>query len=192
MKDIDAIRLEDAKSYFRTYYAPNNAVMAVVGDFDTKTLLAKVQKYFSDIPRQPAPRPVVNAEPPQQGERRAKFHRPAELPAVTMGYHVGTYRDPDDPALDLLTVYSVAWREWAAVSQTGLRRSDRSGSLGGQRFADRPGLFTFYAQAREGHTAEECETAIYAILDDIAKNGVTERELHKAQNVSRGAMRGVS
>src|SRR5439155_4199506 len=65
MKDIDAIRLEDAKAYFRIYYAPNNAIVAVVGDFDSQKLFADMRRYFADIPRQPTPRPVVNAEPPQ-------------------------------------------------------------------------------------------------------------------------------
>src|SRR5947209_10953418 len=67
MKDIDAIRLEDAKAYFRIHYAPNNAVMSIVGDFNTADLFARITKYFGSIPRQPSSRPVVNAEPPQKG-----------------------------------------------------------------------------------------------------------------------------
>jgi zinc protease len=185
MKDLDAIRLEDARTYFRTYYAPNNAVMAVVGDFDTKTLLAKVQKYFSDIPRQKPPRPVVNAEPPQQGERRIALHRPAELPAVTLAYHVGTYRDADDPALDLLGLILSHGESGRLYRKLVYEDQIAAEASGANESRIDPGLFTFYAQAREGHTTAECEAAIYAILDDIAKNGVTEPELQKAKNVTR-------
>jgi zinc protease len=67
MKDLDAIRLEDAKSYFRTYYAPNNSVVSVVGDFDTQKLFSAMRRYFASIPRQPAPPAVINAEPKQSG-----------------------------------------------------------------------------------------------------------------------------
>lgn len=182
MKDIDAIRLPDATAYFRTYYAPNNAVMLVVGDFDTKTLLAKIKKYFEDIPRQPAPQPVVNAEPKQQGERRIKFHRPAELPAVTIAYHVGSYRDPEDPALDLLSVILSHGESGRLYRKLVYEDQIAAEVSAGNDSRIDPGLFTFYAQAREGHTTEEIEQGIYAILDDIAKNGVTERELQKAKN----------
>jgi predicted Zn-dependent peptidase len=185
MKDLDAIRLEDAQDYFRAYYAPNNAVIAVVGDFNTPALFAKMRRYFGSVPRQPAPRAVVNAEPPQQGERRIAFHRAAELPAVMMGYHVGTLRDPDDPALDVLDTIlshgesSRLYRRLIYEKQIAAEVSSSNESR-----LD-PGLFTFYAQAQLGHTAAECEAAIYAVLDDVQKNGVTDRELQKAKNVLR-------
>src|SRR5262249_15190275 len=94
MKDIDAIRLEDAKAYFRTHYAPNKAVVGPVGASDTATFMAKMQQYSSSTPRKAPSRRVVNAEPPQRGERRVKLVRPAELPAVMLAYHIGSFKDP--------------------------------------------------------------------------------------------------
>lgn len=185
MKDIDAIRLEDAKEYFKIHYAPNNAVVAVVGDFNTKELFAKMEKYFGDIPAQHPPRPVVNAEPPQRGERRIAFHRAAELPAVTIGYHVGAFKAPDDPALDILDVIlshgesSRLYKGLVYEKQIAASVSSSNDS----RFD--PGLFIFYAQAQQGHTADECEKEIYAVLASIQKNGVTARELQKAKNSLR-------
>ena len=82
MKDLDAIRLEDAQAYFKTYYAPNNAVVCVVGDFDTERLVSSINRYFGDIPRQAPGRPVVNAEPAQSGEKRIicnQYSRQANL-----------------------------------------------------------------------------------------------------------------
>jgi predicted Zn-dependent peptidase len=185
MKDIDAIRLDDAKTYFRTYYAPNNAVICVVGDFDTRSLFAMMRHDYGPIPRQPAPRPVVNAEPPQPGERRIAFHKAAELPAVTIGYHVGTIRDADDPALDLLAVI-LAQGESARLYRSLVydKQIATSVSASNESRLD-PGLFTFYVQAQTGHTAAECEAALYAVLDEIKQSGVTERELQKARNTLR-------
>lgn len=185
MKDIDAITLADAKQYFRIHYAPNNAVVCVCGDFDTPALFAKMRTYFGDIPPQPQPRPVVRDEPTQQGERRSKLYKAAELPAVTIGYHIGTFKDPDDPALDLLSnILSHGESSRLYRSLVYEKQIATSVSASNESRAD-PGLFTFYAQAQPGHTAEECEAAIYAALDDIAKNGVTDRELQKAKNVVR-------
>src|SRR5689334_9932925 len=85
MKDIQAIRLADAKPYFRTFYAPNNAVVAVVGDFRTPDLFASVTRDSPDIPRRPAPPPVTNREPAQEGGARIEYHRAAELPDLQIG-----------------------------------------------------------------------------------------------------------
>lgn len=182
MKDIQAIRLQDAKDYFRTYYAPNNAIVAVVGDFNTASLFEKMKRYFSDIPRQPAPLPVINAEPPQLGERRVDYHRPAELPAVQIGYKGISFKNPDDPTLDILSIIlaggesSRLYRSLVYEKQIAATVSSNNDSR-----ID-PGLFTFYAQAQKGHTTQECEAEIYRILEDIKKSGVTDRELQKAKN----------
>ncbi len=182
MKDIQAIKLADAKAYFRTYYAPNNAVVAVVGDFNTSDLFRRMTLYFSDIPRQPAPPPVVNAEPPQQGERRIEYHRPAELPSVRIGYKSISYKDPADPMLDILaSILSGGESSRLYRSLVYDKQIATSVSASNESRID-PGLFTFYAQTQPPHTTAECEAAIYAVLYDLKKNGVTERELQKAKN----------
>jgi zinc protease len=182
MKDLDAIRLEDAKSYFRTYYAPNNAVVAVVGDFDAARLFGAMRRYFSAIPRQPAPRPVINAEPVQSGEKRVAYHRVAELPAVTIGYKVGSFKHADDPALDLLSVILSGGESSRLYKSLVYERQIATGVSASNQSRIDPGLFIFYAQAQPGHAVAESEKAIYAVLEDIQKNGVSERELQKAKN----------
>ncbi|MCS6774941.1 MAG: pitrilysin family protein [Chloroherpetonaceae bacterium] len=185
MKDLDAIRLEDARAYYRTYYAPNNAVLVLVGAFHTTDLLQKVRRYFGSIPRQPLPPPVVNSEPPQQGERRANLHRPAELPAVMIGYRVGTYRDPDAPALELLQGILSGGESGRLYRQLVYQDQIATEVWASNEARKDPGLFTFYAQARPGRTAAQLEQAIYAVLEDLIRNGVSPRELRKAQNAVR-------
>ena len=64
MEDLNAASVEDVSAFFKTYYAPNNAVIALVGDLDTKATLAKVEKYFGNIPRQENPKRVDLSDPP--------------------------------------------------------------------------------------------------------------------------------
>jgi len=70
MEDLNAASVEDVASFFKTYYAPNNAVIAIVGDVKTTDCLARVRKHFESIPSQPAPAPVDMTEPAQSAERR--------------------------------------------------------------------------------------------------------------------------
>src|SRR5262249_58550555 len=85
MEDLDAASVDDVKQFFKTYYAPNNAVLALVGDLDTKETLAKVKKYFGSIPRQEPPKPVDLTEPEKTAERRANLaDKPARLSPAAM------------------------------------------------------------------------------------------------------------
>ena len=70
MDDLNAATLDDATAFFRTYYAPNNAVLSMVGSFKTETALALIKKYFENIPAQPAPAPTDASEPEPKAERR--------------------------------------------------------------------------------------------------------------------------
>src|ERR1700720_1989699 len=103
MSDLDAASLDDVAQFFKTYYAPNNAVLALVGDFKPAEALAKIKKYFEDIPRQTAPPAVDMAEPAQTAERRAvvedSFARLARLDIV---YKTIPANTPDFYALDML------------------------------------------------------------------------------------------
>ena len=70
LADLAAATVDDVADFFRTYYAPNNAVLAIVGDVKTKECLEKVRKYFESIPQQTPPPAVDTTEPPQTEERR--------------------------------------------------------------------------------------------------------------------------
>ena len=86
MQDLDAASVDDVKQFFKTYYAPNNAVLALVGDLDTKETLAKVKKYFGSIPRQTPPAPADLTEPRQGRRAPRQAGRPAGAP------HADRYR----------------------------------------------------------------------------------------------------
>jgi predicted Zn-dependent peptidase len=96
MADLNAATVEDVSAFFKTYYAPNNAVISIVGDVETRSALAKVEKYFGPIPRQPAAPPVDMTEPPQTAERRLTLEDPlARLSRVDMVYKIPPSSSPD-------------------------------------------------------------------------------------------------
>jgi len=184
MKDIDNITLQDAKDYFKIHYAPNNATAFVVGDFDSKTLQRKMEKLFGTIPRQPAPRLVINAEPDQQGEKRIKLHKVAELPAVAVGYKTSMVSSPDIYSLNLLaTILSRGQSSRLYKTLVHDEQVCTEVSAGTDEFID-PGLFSVFAQMQNGKTVEDAEEGIYRIISDITENGVSDDELQKAKNTA--------
>lgn len=82
MADLENLTRDDLSRHYKTYYAPNNATIVIVGDFDTRKVLPLVEKYFGGIPRGPEVPKVGAVEPKQLGEKRVTVRREAELPAV--------------------------------------------------------------------------------------------------------------
>jgi zinc protease len=184
MKDLDNITLQDAKDYFRIYYAPNNATVFVVGDFDARQLQKKMEKVFGSIPRQAPPRKVVNSEPEQRGEKRLSLHKVAELPAVAIAYKCAPVSSPDIYALNLLA--TILGRGQSSRLYNTLVYEDQictEVGAGADEMID-PGLFTIFAQMHRGKKTEDAEEEIYDIIRDIAENGISEDELQKGKNTA--------
>jgi zinc protease len=99
-----------------------------------------------------------------------------------MGHKIGSFKDVDDPALDLLSVILAGGESSRLYKSLVYEKQIATGVNASNQSRLDPGLFVFYAQAQPGHTAEECEKAIYEAIEEIRKNGVTERELQKAKN----------
>ncbi|MDH4069649.1 MAG: insulinase family protein, partial [Ignavibacteria bacterium] len=153
MGDLDNIRLEDARDYFRVYYAPNNATVFVVGDFDPSFLTEKMVEYFAEIPPQEIPRPVVNSEPPQRGERRVVLRKEARLPSVAIGYKVPAVSSSDIFPLMLLSAILSDGRSSRLYKRLVY---DLEAVTAVEATVDQyidPGLFTVYAQMRTGMSA---------------------------------------
>ena len=96
LTELDAATIGDAKSFFKTYYAPNNAALVIVGDVDSKQAMAWVHKYFDKVPSSPPPPPVDLAEPRQTAEKRVNQTDPlAKRPALALAYHLPDRYTPD-------------------------------------------------------------------------------------------------
>jgi len=182
MSDLEKITRDDAVKYSMTYYAPNNAILIIVGDFDTKRALELVHTYYDDIPAQTPPEPVRTVEPEQLGERRAELHKAAEMPAVLVGYHIPDVKSNDIYALDILQ-YVLSEGESSRLYKKLVRDlgiAVYAGANASWNIA--PALFVVDVKAKPDKTAAECETAVYDILKDIASNGITPAELAKAKS----------
>src|SRR6266496_3386605 len=89
LHDIEAAKIADVRQFFKTYYAPNNAVLAVVGDVDAGAVRPMIEKYFGDIPLQSVPERPDISEPKQAKEKRlTQSDKLANVPAFAVGYHI--------------------------------------------------------------------------------------------------------
>jgi zinc protease len=183
MSDLEAIDRDDCVEYFRTYYAPNNAILIIAGDFDSKKAMKLIHEYYDDIPAQQQPKAVRTVEPPQMGERRGEVHRKAELPAVLIAYHTPDVKSSDIYALDVLQQILIGG-ESSRLHRRLVRETEAAMSVDAS-FPWRvdPYLFEFDIKMKPGHPTLEAEEAVYAELADIADNGVLEEELARAKNV---------
>jgi len=181
MEDLERITLDEARAYFHTYYAPNNAVLVLAGDVAPEPTFALVERYFGRIPRRPPPAPVDGREPAQEGMRRTIVRKAAELPAVLIGWHGVRVAEPDRAALDVLErllgdgdssrLELDLVREHEVATETSV---DNAWTID-------PELFTVYAQAAPGKTPAAVEARIDAVLSALAETPVPADELAKAK-----------
>jgi zinc protease len=183
MQDLRNLTLQDLKSYYRTYYSPNNAFVVVVGDFAPTEILAKIKATFGQIPRGPDTSNVRITEIQQRGERRVTLKKEAELPYLLMNYHVPNLKDPDSYALDLLTVILASGRSSRLFRDLvyGQRLARRVSADYGGLSID-PTVLSISAQAMPGKSAAEVEHAIDQVLERIKSEAIGDRELQKAKN----------
>ncbi|MAU26098.1 MAG: peptidase M16 [Muricauda sp.] len=103
LEDLDAANLEDVEQFFKTYYAPNNAALAVVGDFEIEEAKAWIEKYFGDIPAAELPPQPDISEPRQEMEKDSVKNDPlANKPAIAIAYHMPERNTPEYYAMGLL------------------------------------------------------------------------------------------
>jgi len=180
--DIQAAKVEDVRNFFKLYYAPNNASLAIVGDFDPAKAKQLVEKYFGPLKRG-APVPKIAAvTPPITAERRAVIHDQVELPRVYEAWLTSPIFKPGDALADLASDIlgggksSRLYKKLVYEKQIALDVSVSQNSL------ILGSVFEVAVTARPGHTAEEIEKAIDEELAAFRKDGPTPAELERAQN----------
>ena len=183
MGDLNRMQRSELVDYFRTYYAPNNCILILTGDFDSKAALALIQKYFGDIPAQAAPHPPINSEPEQRGERRVEVRYPAENVSFQIGYKAPSAKSEAAWVLDVLE--SILGAGESSRLHQALVYEGQMALDAGTFFRSRldPALFEFYVEMKPGKTAREGEGALDQVLAKLMQDGPTERELEKAKNL---------
>ncbi|MCI0572649.1 MAG: insulinase family protein [Myxococcaceae bacterium] len=182
MADIEAISRPDCEQYFRTYYAPNNASLYLVGDFDPREALALVRKYFGAIKPGPEPLPVIDPEPSQKGERRARVHHPAQAPSLMVGYRGPPARDPETLVLDVIQ-YALTVGEGSRLTRELVYGRELAvHAMMDWTWRIDPGTAIFFLELKPDSRPEQVEQALLAELDRVIADGLSEQELQKAKN----------
>lgn len=184
MGDLENMRVEDARAWYRAWYAPNNATLVVVGDVDARQVFDLAQRWFGSVPARALPARRSYAEPPQRGARRAALAATAELPYLMMAWHVPVLRDPaQDWEPYALWVLAAALDGYdAARLPRALVRESRlavSVSAGYDAIGRGPGLFVVSGAPAPGRSADELEAAIHGALRAVAEQGITAQELER-------------
>ena len=187
MNDLENIRVEDARAFYERWYAPNNAVVVVVGDVSPQEVFGLAQQYFGGIKPKVLPARKPQEEPPQLGLKRLTVKAPAELPYVVMAYRVPVLRDPENDwepyALEMLS--NVLDGNAAARLPRTLVRSERLANSAGASYdgiGRGPGLFYLDGVPTPGKTPLELEQGLRRELRRIAEEGVTEEELRRIKS----------
>jgi zinc protease len=186
MADLNAASVADVQAFFKMYYAPNNAVLTVVGDFKTADALAIVKKYFDAIPRQPDPTPPDMTEPEQKAERRASVDDVlARLARVSIAYKTVPGNTADFYALQVLA--NILGGGSSSRFNQKLVREKEMVTNASSFAQETRGVGGFYITAtpRPNFKNDDVEAAVYAEIARLQNEPIADWELQKAKSGAR-------
>jgi predicted Zn-dependent peptidase len=186
MADLDSAKVEDVQAFFNQYYAPNNAVLTLVGEFDPATARQLIQQYYGDIPRAPDAAPVACAVRYGTGQRRMEqTDNNANLPLVGFIYRTPPQRDADTPALELLASILGAG-ESSRLNRALVREARAAVTAGAFNRPDREAsVMIIYGIDNQGVAAARVDSLLNAAVDQLRSDTVSAAELVKAKNQYR-------
>src|SRR5438067_4243575 len=189
LHDLEAAKIDDVRQFFKTYYAPNNAVLAVVGDVDPAAVRPMIEKYFGDIPLQSVPERPDVSEPKQAKEKRlTQGDKLANVPAFALAYHIADHDSPDfapTVLLNLILQGDDSSRLFQRLVKEKAISLDWAGGinfeLGNEFDYDGPMLMVSRTTYKPGHTGEEILKEVDAVIRDVQEHGVNKKELADAK-----------
>jgi len=195
LTELEAATIGDVRDFFKKYYAPNNAVLVVVGDVDPAEVSGWATKYFADIPKAATPAAPDVTEPPQTKEKRlSQKDKLANLPALAIGWHLPAQTSSDFPATVLLNTI-LQGDESSRLYQRLVKEKEISLDwtaainlyLGNEFDYNGPMLLTARTTYKPGHTVDEILKEVDAVVSDVQARGVTAKELADAKVRFRSA-----
>ena len=187
--DIDNFRRPEAEAFYKLYYTPNNITIGIAGDVNPADAKRMAEKYFARLPRGPIPPLVRTVEPPQEGEKRVAVSSPAQ-PFLATAYKRPDQYSKDDAALDVLSdVLSggrtgIIYRELVRDKKIALGAGSQSTFPSGRY----PSLFLFFVAPSSGHSVEENEKELNAIIDRVKKDRVDDEAIQRVKTKLRAAL----
>ena len=191
MNDLENMTAADAREWYNTWYAPNNATLVIVGDVKTQEVLKLAQQYFGALKPKALPMRKPQVEPAQIGERRVIVKAPGKLPYLVMGFHTPalqanastTQQEWEPYALEVLAGV-LSGNDSARLNQKLVRETSIALDVGAgydSTSRGRQALFELAGTPAEGKTVAELEVALMAQIALIKKNGVTQTELDRVK-----------
>jgi zinc protease len=183
MKDLESASLDDVRDFHNTYYVPENAVVTLVGDFDSTQAMQLVTQYFGRVPKaaKPVPRDIPK-EPEQTQERRAVVQEEWPLPAVIVAYHVAYDGHPDSYPLHLTSKILFDGESARITRDLVYDQRIAVAAFGSANILEDPNLFYAVAIIPAGQSPEAVEKALLAEFDNLKTTPVTSHELDRAKN----------
>jgi zinc protease len=187
MNDLENMRLEDLQSWYQRWYAPNNAIVVVVGDVEPQAVLALAKKYFGHLKPEEIIPPKPRLEPPQQGKRYITVQAPAEVPYTVMGYKAPVLKTAEagwEPyALEVLANI-LDGGDSARLTRELVRGSQIASSAGaGYDLYDRQeGLFLLDGTPAGSHTVAEVQQALFEQIQRLKDAPVAVDELERVKS----------
>ncbi len=184
LEDIQNAKNSDFKTFYDEYYYPNNAILAVVGDFNLEDARVLVNKYFGRLPRHTIPpeRPFV-LQPIEKPVKETIEDAKAQLPGIFIGYRGCSEIAPDNYPLTLLSQILAAGESSRFYQKLVDKDQISVGAAVFPYSLEKAGSLIFYSIAAPGKSVDENIEAIDGLIKDVVKNGVTDEELQKAKNI---------
>jgi zinc protease len=183
MADLEAAAIEDVRDFYQTYYVPNNACLALVGDFETANALGLVEQYLGRVPKsaRPVPRDIPQ-EPPQTRERRLTVEESWPLPAIVVAYHITFDGHPDSYPLHIASKVLSDGQSSRIYQKLVYESRIALAAFGQGNIIEDPNLFYAVAIVQPGHTPEEAENALIAEFDRLKAEPISDEELQRTKN----------
>jgi zinc protease len=186
--DLRSLTLEDCQEYYRTHYAPNNAVVVIAGDMGTEEAIQIVEKYYGHIPPQPQPRLTITPEKAQRGEKRAIFKKVSQVAAFFSGFHIPGITHPDLLPLQVLCIALSVGRSsrfFEKFEKPG-KAVEAQADVGHPPFFFMdPGVLQIYALASPSISIDTLEKEIWEEVEALRQSPILDEELEKAKKQAR-------
>jgi zinc protease len=183
MKDLESASLQDVRDFHDTYYVPENAVVTMVGDFDSAQAMQLVRQYFGRVPKalKPVPRDIPK-EPEQTQERRVTIQEEWPLPAVVIAYHVVYDGHPDSYPLHLTSKILFDGESARMTRDLVYDKRIAVAAFGSANILQDPNLFYAVAVVPAGQSLATVEREMLTQFESLETDGVTPHELERAKN----------
>ena len=183
MVDLEAASIDDVRDFYNTYYVPENATLALVGDFDTAQAVQLVTQYLGRVPKaaRPVPRDIPK-EPPSTREKRVTLQEPWPLPAVVVAYHITYDGHPDSYPLHIASKVLSDGQSSRIFKSLVYEKGIALAASGEANIIEDPNLFYALAIIQPGHRPEDAVDALIAEFEKLKAEPITEHELTRAKN----------